>query len=125
MWNWRVIVIVPEESKPAAELAARGLNSTGPDYPGDAFTLPLSYNGNNPPTHWGLYTSATDEMVAGMASALPQIGGAMYWRHDVPGGLVASNVTNPSGQPWGWEQSIDAADLASIESPIYTVAAMQ
>jgi hypothetical protein len=117
-WNWRVVVIVPVASKALAEQAARAINSTGDDYEGDAFTSPLSANGTNPPTHWGLYTSATDEMVTGMSSALPQIGGAMFWRHDVSGRLVASNVTAAAGQSWGWLQSLSAAGLADIASPL-------
>jgi len=117
-WNWRVIIFVPEPEKAAAEQAARAINSTGPDYEGDAFTSPLSADGTNPPNHWGLYTSATDEMIAGMASALPQISGAMFWRHAVDGTLVASNVTDASGQPWGWSQSTDAAGLQDIQQPL-------
>ena len=54
------------------------------------------------------------EMVAEMASALPQIGGAQFWRHDVGGSLVASNVTQASGQAWGFAQSIEAAGLRQI-----------
>lgn len=118
MWNWRVIIIVPSAAKSAAEQAARQINSTGPDYVGDAFTTPLSAGGNNPPTHWALYTSATDEMVAGMASALPSIAGVQYWRHDVAGLLVASNVTQASEQPWGWMQSLEAAGLKQIFPPL-------
>jgi hypothetical protein len=118
IWNWRAIIIVPAAAKAAAEQAARAINSTGPDYEGDAFTSPLSANGTNPPTHWGLYTSATDDMVAGMASALPQIGGAMFWRHGIDGILAASNVTWPDGQAWGWAQSLEAAGLADIERPL-------
>lgn len=118
MWNWRVVIVVPSAAKAAAEQAARQINSTGPDYVGDAFTTPLSASGNNPPTHWALYTSATDDMVARMASALPSINGAKFWRHDVGGSLVSSNVTQASGQPWGWMQSIDAAGLAQIFPPL-------
>jgi hypothetical protein len=117
-WSWRVIIIVPVAVKASAEQAARAINSGGPDYDGDAFTSPLSSGGTNPPTHWGLYTSATDEMVAGMASALPQIGGAMFWRHGIDGTLAASNVTVAAGQAWGWAQSLDAAGLADIHGPL-------
>ena len=114
MWNWRVIIIVSAAAKPAAEQASRGINSTGPDYQGDAFTLALSASGLEPVTHWGLYTSATDPMVEAMATALPQIGGASYWRHDIEGRLVASNVTQPEGQAWGLEQSLAAAGLVQV-----------
>ena len=117
MWSYRVVIIVPSASKPAAEQAARAINSTGPGYDGDAFTSPLSSTGGDPATHWGLYTSATDEMVASMASTLPQIGGAMFWRHDIDGRLVASNVTAADGQLWGWPQSIEAAGLTDIRPP--------
>lgn len=114
MWRFRVVVVVPAAAKAAAEQAARAINSTGPEYDGDAFTVPLSASGTGSPTHWALYTSATDEMVAGMASAMPQIGGAQFWRHDVGGSLVASNVTQASGQAWGFAQSIEAAGLRQI-----------
>jgi hypothetical protein len=117
-WNWRVVIVVPSSAKAAAEQAARAVNSSGPDYEGDAFTTPLSASGSNPPTHWGLYTSATDEMVEGMADALPQIGGAMFWRHGVDGLLAASNVTQETGQAWGWSQSLAAAGLADIQQPL-------
>jgi len=114
MWSWRVVIIVPAASKSVAEAAARQINSTGPDYAGDAFTLALSATGNAPATHYGLYTSATDEMVEEMASALPSISGVQFWRHGVGGDLQASNVTAPSGQAWGWEQSLDAAGLRVV-----------
>ena len=118
MWNWRIVVIVPESSRNAAEQAARAINSTGPDYVGDAFTVPMSANGRLPVTHWGLYTSATDEMVDAMASALPAIAGAMYWRHDTHGTLVASNVTEPAGQAWGLAESVSAAGLKMYAPPM-------
>lgn len=117
MWNWRIIIVVPASAKSEAEDASRQINSTGTDYSGDAFTLSLSASGAGTPTHWGLYTSATDEMVAEMASALPGIAGVQYWRHDVDGVLVASNVTQPAGQPWGMQQSLDAAGLRLIQPP--------
>ena len=116
-WNYRLIVVVPDASRSLAEQAARAINSTGPDYTGWALDRPLSSSGQEPPTHWGLYTSATDEMVAMMASALPQVAGAMFWRHDVDHRLVASNVTEAGGQPWGWLESLEAAGLAAIEKP--------
>jgi len=112
MWNWRVIIIVPAASKAAAEQAARLINSTGPDYSGDAFCCTLSASGSLPVTHWSLYTSATDEMVQAMASALSTIPGVQYWRHDVEGNLVASNVTEATGQPWGYDESLESAGLA-------------
>lgn len=118
MWNWRLIIIVSAAAKPAAEQAARYINSTGPDYQGDAFTLPLSASGSGPATYYGLYTSATDAMVEAMATALPQIGGASYWRHDIEGRLVASNVTQADGQAWGLDESLTAAGLVVVDSPL-------
>lgn len=114
MWNYRLVIIVPAASKATAEQAARAINSTGPDYEGDAFTIPLSASGSEPAAHYGLYTSATDEMVAAMASALPQIEGVMFWRHGVGGDLQASNVTEPTGQAWGWAESLAAAGLKNV-----------
>lgn len=118
MWKWRLIIIVPAAAKAAAEQAARFINSTGPDYTGDAFTLPLSASGSEPVTHWGLYTSATDAMVEAMATALPQIGGAMFWRHDTEGLLAASNVTQADGQAWGMAESLAAAGLVAVDPPV-------
>lgn len=116
-WKWRIVVVVTAASKPAAEQAARAINSTGPDYEGEAFTVPLSADGSEPPTHWGLYTSATDEMVSAMASALPQIQGVAYWRHGIDGDLQASNVTEASGQSWGWDESLAAVGLMVLIPP--------
>lgn len=116
MWNWRVVIIVPAAFKAVAEQAARSINSAGPNYDGDAFSLELTPSGAGPVTHWALYTSATDEMVSEMAAALPVIEGAKYWRHDVGGALVASNVTEATGQPWGWPQSLEAAGLRPLRS---------
>jgi len=113
-WKWRLIIIVPVASKPAAEQAARSINSTGPDYSGHAFNSTLSETGTLPITHWSLYTSATDEMVEAMASALSIIPSVQYWRHDVTGNLVASNVTEADGQPWGYEESLEAAGLLTV-----------
>jgi len=115
-WNWRVVILVPAASKLPAEQAARAINSTGPQYDGDAFTSRLSASGSEPVTHWGLYTSATDEMVEAMATALPQIAGVAYWRHDIDGNLVASNATEPEGQAWGWAESLASAGLKSVET---------
>jgi len=116
-WNWRVIIIVPVAEKAAAEQAARHINSTGPDYDGDAFTTPLSANGSDPASHWGLYTSATDAMVDAMAAALPEIGGVSFWRHDRDRRLVASNVTQAEGQAWGFDESLAAAGLERVNPP--------
>jgi hypothetical protein len=116
IWPWRIIVVVPAASKDAAETAARLINSTGPDYQGNAFTGPLSASGNEPVTHWALYTSATDEMVAKMGTAISSIDGVQYWRHGVDGLLAASNVTDPKGQAWGWQEAMKAAGLVVIQS---------
>lgn len=114
MWKWRLIIFVPAASKALAEQAARAINSTGPDYEGDAFTTRLSAGGSEPATHFGLYTSATDAMVESMATALPEIGGASFWRHDIEGSLVASNVTPATGQAFGWSDALAAAGLAEV-----------
>jgi hypothetical protein len=118
MWNYRVVIIVPAQSKHAAERAAREINSTGSDYEGDAFTAPLSADGSLPATHYGLYTSATDDMVAAMATALPRIAGVQFWRHGVGGDLQASNVTEPTGQAWGWAESLSSAGLKIVDLPL-------
>lgn len=113
-WNWRVVIIVPAAYHATAEAFARGINSTGPDYVGDAFNMPLSQSGSEPVTHYGLATPATDSMVAAMSEALPQMGGVQYWRRDVNDALVASNVTAVSGQEWSIEQSLAAAGLVRV-----------
>lgn len=117
-WNWRVIVIVPLASVEAAEAAARHINSTGDDYPGDALTTLLSPTGDDPATHRACYTSATDDMIDRMSEAMSEIPGIMFWTHDVSGALIASSVTEPAMQAWGWTQSLDAAGLAVIPSPM-------
>ena len=117
MWSYRVVIVVPAATKTVAEQAARAINSNGPDYQGDAFTMPLSAGGGQA-THYGLYTSATDEMVAAMAVALPSLAGVQFWRHGAEGDLQASNVTEPTGQAWGWQQSLDAAGLVPLQPPI-------
>lgn len=116
-WPWRVIVFVPVESQSAAEAAARGLNSTGPDYAGSAFTLRLSQSGQEPATYVGLYTSATQGMIEGMHDALPLLPGVLWWRHDDNGSLAASNVTEPAGQLWGMNASLEACGLLLISQP--------
>lgn len=116
-WAHRVVIIVPQAEKQAAEIAARAINSTGPQYEGDAFSIELSTSGDAPATHCGLYTSATADMVEAMAEALPQIGGVMFWRHGTDGALQASNVTAPAGQAWGWSESISAAGLLEVRQP--------
>lgn len=116
IFPWRVVIIVPAVSFAVAEEAARAINSTGPSYDGHAFSLPLSASGGATATHYGLYTSATDEMVAAMGSVLPNVGGAMYWRHNLDGVLVASNVTDAHGQAWGWQQSLEASGLGVVSA---------
>jgi hypothetical protein len=117
-WNHRISVVIPPASKAIAEAAARQINSTGPDYDGDAFTVRLSASGDYPATHYGLCTSATDEMVSAMADALPFIPGVQFWRHDIDGRLTSSNVTDPTGQAWGWVESLNAAGLKQIIPPL-------
>jgi hypothetical protein len=118
MWNWRIVIIVPAASKEVAEQAARAINSTGPNYDGEAFALPLSASGAGQATHYALYTSATDSMVQAMSVALPNVGGAMFWRHDTDSRLVASNVTEPEGQEWGLPQSLAAAGMQVVDTPL-------
>jgi hypothetical protein len=118
-WPWRVVVIVPVSSLAVAEVAARAINSTGPEYAGQAFSMQLSASGDSPATHVGLYTSATDEMLTKMNAALPSVPGVMFWRHDTNGILAASNVTVPSGQTWGWTDSIGSVGLKRILPPPY------
>jgi hypothetical protein len=118
-WPWRVVVIVPVSSLAVAEVAARAINSTGPEYSGQAFSMQLSASGDSPATHVGLYTSATDEMLTKMNAALPSVPGVMFWRHDTNGILAASNVTVPSGQTWGWTDSIGSVGLKRILPPPY------
>lgn len=117
IWPHRVVIIVPQAAKQAAESAARAINSTGPEYEGDAFTIALSVAESKTATHFALYTSATAEMVEGMAAALPSIGGVMFWRHGTDGRLQASNVTEPIGQAWGWSESLAAAGLSEVRQP--------
>jgi hypothetical protein len=117
-WPWRVVIVVPAASKAAAEQAARPINSSGPDYDGNAFTTPLSASGNEPVTHWALYTSATNEMVSKMGLAISAINGVQYWRHGLDGLLAASNVTAVQGQEWGWLPSLEAAGLKQIQAPL-------
>lgn len=117
-WMWRTIVIVPASSKAIAEQAARAINSTGPDYEGDAFTTLLSVTGSEPATHYGLYVSVDQTMVDRMSTAMPFISDAMFWRHDLDGVLVASNVSTEGISPWGWQQSLAAAGLREIQAPL-------
>lgn len=117
-WRWRLVIIVPVSSLAVAETAARAINSSGPDYSGQAFSMQLSSSGNAPATHVALYTSATDDMLAEMNDALPSVPGVKFWRHDTDGILVASNVTVPSGQSWGWEESIGSVGLKRILPPL-------
>jgi hypothetical protein len=117
-FRWRVSVVVDVSAKAAAEVAARTINSTGPDYDGEAFNVALSASGEGPATHFGLCTSATDEMVSAMFVALTDISSAMFWRTDTEGHLVASNVTLAESQPWGWNESLAAAGLMPVEHPM-------
>lgn len=119
IWSHRVIIIIPADAKALAEAAAKKINSTGPNYDGDAFTVQMSASGTAPATHLGLYTSATDGMVQAMAAALPQIPGVQFWRHGVNGDLQASNVSDAQGQPWGWAESLVAAGLKVVVQPTH------
>jgi hypothetical protein len=114
IWPWRVIIIVPASSRAAANAFAAQIDWGNTDG-SEAFGVPLSSNGLTPPTHYAAYTSATDDMVSAMSAALPQVAGVKYWRHDVQGLLVASNVTQPSGQTWGWAESLAAAGLVVVQ----------
>lgn len=116
-YAWRISIIVAAAAKNAAEQAARAINSDGPGYEGDAFNVPMSPSGDEPVTHYGLCTSATNEMVAAMSAALPAIAGVMYWRNDIEGRLVASNVTPADNQAWDWSSTLAAAGLVPVSKP--------
>jgi hypothetical protein len=112
-WPWRLIIIVPAEAKAEANACAAAIdygNTSG----GDAFGIALSSTAADPPTHYGIYISATDDMVAAMADFLPLVVGAQYWRHDAARALVASNVTEAANQQWGWAESLAAVGLTVI-----------
>jgi len=117
-WDYRVIIVVPAASKAIADAAARHIDPAQPSAEVECFSMRLSASGAEPPTHFGTYTSATEEIVQEMASMLPQISGVMFWRHGVGGDLQASNVTDPTGQPWGWQESMAAAGLVRILPPL-------
>jgi hypothetical protein len=114
-FDYRLAIIVPAASLSAADAAARQINPSGPNYDGNAFTVPLSRTGSGSPTHFAMYTAATQEMIAAMADALPSIPGVMYWRHGIGGDLQASNVTSPIGQSWSWEHSMETVELRVVE----------
>jgi hypothetical protein len=116
MWLWRVIIVVPAEALDTANAFAASIDVGNTDG-GPAFTVPLSASGTGPPSHFALYTSATNDMVSAMAAALPAIAGAMFWRHAADGTLAASNVTEPEGQQWGWSDSLAAAGLSVVRPP--------
>jgi hypothetical protein len=113
-WPYRLIIIVPASAVAQANALAATIDY-GNLEGAPAFAAPLSATGDDPATHYSVYTSATDEMVSMMAQALPAVEGAMFWRHAADGTLVASNVTEPAGQQWGWTQSLEAAGLRRIE----------
>lgn len=55
----RVIIIVPDADKVAANAAALAFDSLGKE-----FDVPLSIDGFDPATHWGLNTVVTDDTLA-------------------------------------------------------------
>lgn len=113
-WRWRIIVIVNSAAKQKADSIASDVDKTHTVL-SSAFVTPLT-NGTGI-THWGTYVSATDDMVSALAEELPSVPGAMFWRHDASGALVASNITDATNQPWGWPQSLEAAGLAMAIQP--------
>lgn len=113
-WSYRVAIIVPASALQAAELLASGVEPD-PSCTGPHFRIELSGDGQRPPSHRAICTLATDEMVAAMSAALPNLPGVMFWRWS-EAGLQTSNVTPVSGQAWSFDASLDAAGLQTVQA---------
>lgn len=113
-WKWQVAIIVPKASREAAEAMASVV--AGHDQQ-ETFAIELSSRGEAPATHYACCTWATDDWLSRMQSALPSIVGAMYYRMDATGTLVASSSVGSVGLPWSWPASIEDAGLSVVVTP--------
>lgn len=115
-WLWRMIIIIPISEKNKAENFIRSINSTGPDYTGDAFNIFLSVDGNNPPSHCVLMTPATDNMFHQIKAFVDHNNNIMYWQKNTDDILISSNMTQPSEQIWTIDDSIKLTNLKIIHN---------
>jgi len=113
-WSFRVAIVVPASALQAAESLASSVEPD-PSCTGPHFRIELSGDGQRPASHRALCTLATDEMVAAMSAALPNLPGVMFWRWS-DDGLQNSNVTQVSGQAWSFDASLDAAGLQTVRA---------
>ena len=114
-WRWHIAIIVPLASRDAADEMADFVAGVQPS---PTFTIPLSPTGQDPVTHYGCATHATDEWLLAMQQVLPSVTGVRYWRSNGDGVLVASTSTNRIGEAWSWQKSLDDATLTLLhESP--------
>ena len=112
-WSYRVAIVVPSSALQAAESLASSVEPD-PSCTGPHFRIELSGDGQRPALAKALCTLATDEMVAAMSAALPNLPGVMFWRWSDTG-LQSSNVTPVSGQSWSFDASLDAAGLQTVQ----------
>lgn len=61
LWHYRINAIIPDAMKPLVSALWTIIAPEG-DPEALSFSVPLSPSGNEPPTHWGMSTAATEEM---------------------------------------------------------------
>ena len=85
----------------------------------ELFGCKLSASGEAPATHYGAAFSVTEVVRENLESmGLAQTPGISYWRCSNPEGvLIATNHQASQariGQPWDWQQSLDAVGLRNV-----------
>jgi hypothetical protein len=114
-------IIVPTAIRDACNLAAHQL---GIDPAGTLDTLsvplvPAAGPDDAEPTHWAAHGTIPQAAREYLADNLDQFPGALWWRWDAAGLLVASHDSEDLGQPWDWETSLSAAALKRQRLPLF------
>lgn len=119
-WLYRYHLIVSAADRDAANQVA--VEVTGDEADRLTFGVPLSVSGNEPATHFGCSTAATDPIRTGLAVRLGagRVPSIKFWRLDAQTGLlVQTNVAasvGKVGQTLTWEQALVDAGLMTVQA---------
>lgn len=113
------VIIVPEDTKDAANLAA---HQAGVDPEGmlDTFCVPLvPLDGPDDatPTHWGCCGTISESSRMGLYEVREAFPTAMWWRWDSDRRLLASSEPGDLGKFWDWDNCLAEVGLKPQRLP--------
>lgn len=118
---YRIYIIVPDKLKTASQTLFTLITGNPADL--DSYNVPLSANGEEPASHWGLSTIATDEQRNALKAALftdslhssSVYAGVMFWVLSADTNILLSPEQNPAlGQVMGFDDCLAQVGLLRV-----------